>query len=825
MQYEFVDFSAHMPVRCIMYHLGQQKKHLHDHFEILFLLSGSCTVLVDGQPTSLEAEDILAIDPRVPHELRGVNANLISVQFQQSLFESTLPYPVHPRFSCNSALQGNNASFDRMRRLIAQLVKNNVDQQPGYELRNWSIVYMLMDEFYNNFRVDSANRQESRAHRYAARIAEITSIINAQYTENLTLSEVASQVFLSAPYLSKFFDQQFGMTFLNYLTKVRLNHAVEELLYTEHTIDIIAEHSGFPNSQSFVKAFRREYEALPSIYRRNFQRSECAKNPMAVEQRDYMASLKKYLTEPVAPASNSDQAILCTGECSAAKPLRMLRHTWRTLLDVGRAADLLIGTVQDMVRQVQRDIGYTYIKLGGVLSDELRLCFRGMDGKLVFSFTYLDKVLDFLREVGLRPLMQLSFMPEALARDPNKKIFGHLVSEPTELSEWVELVTSVTRHVLERYGREEVRRWLFTVWTQPETPQFMYAFSSDNAFCRFYQCTYAAVKGCDDALTFGAPASYYIVQPGYHNWYLHFLGWCSENGCTPDFLSFVYYDTTLVNGPQKGQSGKEAFGFVGSMQLNQATDGFQKFVDQLLAETRRQLGWEGPIYLTEWNSSPSQQDLLNDTCFKSCYIARSVLEHYDRLDSFGYHSLTDWMSEAPLPKEQFFGGLGLFTVDGIPKAAYQVLRMMRQLGDTLLGQGPGWFVTTGEGGYQVILYNYRHFTYLYAMGERFDMTFTDRYTAFSPEQALDVHLRLKDVEGGTYLVREVLLNRKHGSAFDIWASMGAMELDTQEELDYLNARSIPALRKFTLEAKDGTMELDAWLDMLEARLLLIEPLK
>ena len=817
MQYEMIDFSAYMPVRCVMHHLGHIGRHLHDHFELLFVLSGSCTVLVGGHPVSLRAEDILTIDGHIPHELRGVDCSVISVQFEQSLFEKTLPEPKHPRFDCNSAEQGNNAAFDHLRRLIARLVKNNVEQQEGYPLRNWSLVYELMDELYNNFRVDSSPQQDAKAHRYAARIADITSIINANYTRSFTLTELAGRVHLSVPYLSKFFEQQFGMTFLACLTKVRLNHAVEELLYTGNTIEAISERSGFPNSHAFVQAFRKEYGCLPSVYRRDFQRKE--QPQAAVEQHDYMASLKKYLDVPESTAPTG-QAVVCAGTCSAAEAVRELRHSWRFLLNVGRASDLLYSDVQEMVRQVQREVGFSYVKLSGVLSDELHLCTRNAAGDLTYSFAYLDKVLDFLLGVGLRPLVQLSFMPAALAKNPGKHLFGHLVSEPRDMDEWIALVEAVVRHMLERYGETEVRRWLFCVWTQPETPKYMYGFSSDDAFYQFYRHTYLAVKGCDSGLTFGPSASYYVVRPDYTNWYLPFLAWSAKNGCEPDFLNFTYYDTILMDTIQEGQNGKETFGFVGSMRLNPEPDGFQRFVDQALREVRR-LGWKKPVYVTEWNSTPSQQDLLNDTCFKSCYIAKCILESYDRLDSFGYWSLTDWMGEAPLPENLFFGGLGLFTVGGIPKSAYHVFRMLRRLGDELLGQGPGWFVTAGDGGYQVMLYNYRHFSRLYTMGERFDMTFTERYTPFSPEQAMDAHLRIEDVEDGEYLVRETILSRRHGSAFDIWSSMGGLEPESREELDYIKARATPAMRKFTVEARHHALELDAWLDMLEVRLLLI----
>ena len=98
------------------------------------------------------------------------------------------------------------------------------------------------------------------------------------------------------------------------------------------------------------------------------------------------------------------------------------------------------------------------------------------------------------------------------------------------------------------------------------------------------------------------------------------------------------------------------------------SDGLKDFVMQVLRE-RRQLGLKNiPIYLSEWNNTPSQQDLLNDTCFKSCYIVKNILENYDRLESFTYQALTDLMSDGPLPDKLFFGGLGLFTVNQIPQS-------------------------------------------------------------------------------------------------------------------------------------------------------------
>ena len=112
------------------------------------------------------------------------------------------------------------------------------------------------------------------------------------------------------------------------------------------------------------------------------------------------------------------------------------------------------------------------------------------------------------------------------------------------------------------------------------------------------------------------------------------------------------------------------------MSLSESPDGLKDFVMQVLRERRRLNLGKLPIYLSEWNNTPSQQDLLNDTCFKSCYIVKNILENYDRLESFTYQALTDLMADSSLPNMLFFGGLGLFTVNGIPKASYYAYTLL-----------------------------------------------------------------------------------------------------------------------------------------------------
>ena len=491
--YTIIDFSDQNPLRCTMRRIGTIETHWHEVFELDLILSGRCQVRVGEQVFSLQADDVLSIEAHTPHSFTGTDCTIITVQFEQTYFERTLPEPRHPDFLCNSALQGDSAAYESLRRLIARLVKNNADRHLGYELRNWSLIYDVMDVMYQNFRVEDSEARNQRAHRYSARMAQISRIIGESYRENLTLSALADRVHLSAPYLSKFFEKQFGVTFLGYLTRVRLAHAVDELLKTDDTIETVSANSGFPNSHAFVQAFKKEYGALPSLYRRKMraQRAEETAAPF-VEQHDYMAGLKKYLEEPQT-GEQPVQAISCRASVSAADSGTELRHSWRTMTGVASASALLLSDVQEILRRVQREIGFRYIKFNGVLSEDMHVYSEDAAGEPVYSFAFVDKVFDFLLSVGLRPLVQLSFMPEALART-HKRLFGYLVSEPSSLEKWSALVTALIRHLQARYGQEELRRWLFCVWEQPDTPENLYGFSDTESVYCFYRETYRAVK-------------------------------------------------------------------------------------------------------------------------------------------------------------------------------------------------------------------------------------------------------------------------------------------------------------------------------------------
>lgn len=259
--------------------------------------------------------------------------------------------------------------------------------------------------------------------------------------------------------------------------------------------------------------------------------------------------------------------------------------------------------------------------------------------------------------------------------------------------------------------------------------------------------------------------------------------------------------------------------------LSDNEDSFSEYIDTLYGNLNR-YGMAGrPIYLTEWNLTVNHRNLINDTCFKSCYLTKNLLENYDRLESFGYWSLTDFLGELQLPPELFHGGLGLFTMNGIPKAHYSTFLLISKLGNQKLGSGRGWFLTRSSrtGSLAILLYNYAHYDQIFSSGEIFDMTPVNRYTAFSNLQNLEVSITLTGLSDQAYTLRETFVNQEHGSSYDAWAAMGAPACLTAEDRQYLTAQAQPGIHITEIAATGGSYTYRQQLTPFEVRLVQISP--
>ncbi len=827
-RHEIINFGQGIPIRCFIHRLGHSARHLHRSLELLFVMSGTVLVYVEGEPYVLEEGDVILINSNAPHELTANDAILTAVQIKLSLFEDKELHSKDLYFDCNSKTDPGNPGIQRLKCVMAQFVKTYAALGEGRNYRAYALCYFLVSELINYFLVDRNTERAAQSDYQYERIARIVEYINEHYAEELSLQRIAEREYLSTPYLSKFFQRMMGVGFTEYLSRLRLNHAVEELMSTDHTIENIAEHNGFPNTQAFVKRFREKYDLPPSQWRRQYPGKTIYESVgqfndyTILDTHEYLSYFAKYLDadERVLPAMAEPELpdIVTSLELRVDGKGTRLRNTWRTITSVGSAKELLQGDVQNMLREFQRCMGFQYIKFHGILSDDMHVVSRDRAGQLQYSFVYVDSMLDFVLSVGLKPLIQLSFMPAELAINPNNRIFDSTMinSPPVSNHAWCDLVHQFLLHLLERYGERETESWLYTIWNEPDTPPNMFGFPNAEEFYQFYFETWKTIRQVDPRYRIGSPSIYFDpIEKG--RWMNDFSRWCQQKGCLPDFVLFHYYGTSVtteeVLAAHDIPMGKIQLTDDENM-LSKCITALQGFIDEIYPPNTA-------IYLTEWNFSPSHRELLGDTCFRSCYLIKNILENYDRLEGIGYWLLTDLFEEHQVPEKMFHGGLGLYTHNGIPKAAWYAYWLLRKLGEERIDSGEGYFLTRHGETYQLMFYHYRHFSELYAANEIFDMTDTDRYTPFGERQKRNFTVLLEGMIDGTWKVCEYTLNRQHGSAFDKWVEMGAQPIKNAEEVEILKGLSMPMMSKYVLQAKEGCLRINAVLEPLEVKLILL----
>ncbi|MDF2514110.1 MAG: hypothetical protein K0S04_3976 [Herbinix sp.] len=776
--HEIIDYTNTLPVKLSYMQIGHAPMHWHNSLEILYILSGTMTLTIENSVYQLSEDDIALVNPNQIHETNMHN-----------------------------------------------------------ELLNYAYANQLMHELLTNFRVNASDNT-SRSRKHLERLKAITSYIEDNYPGEITLTSMAAHEYLTPAYLSHFFEKHMGVTFSDYLAKVRVSHSITDLRYTELSIEEISAKNGFASARAYATAFRKIHGSLPSSYRKDYSKerisvsSAALKNNVSylmLDRYDFSDKINELLqTNTKEQSQLSSPAILrVLPNISVLKEQKALKHTWRNFCSVGRARELLYSEIQDMLKLQQKEIKFQYIKFHGIFDDALGVYREDDCGNPVYNFTYVDKVLDFILSVGLKPMIQLSFMPKALALDTSKTIFQFefYISPPKDEKKWCDLVSTLTNHLILRYGHREVSQWIFTFWNEA-LDYLPFQLNNPEIAFHLYELSYRAVKECNPNLTFASMSVYH--EPNMAGDYVRYLEYVKINSCEPDAYLFHFYPTRYDSSIQEEHTMLTSYESKDTqnnlsvnpkprrLKLHRNPDIMKEslgIIRQLVSDPQK------PIYITEWNLSPSHRELLNDTCYSSCYILKNILENYDTVDSFCHWSLTDWIEELEFAPELFHGGMGFFTKNGIKKPAYYAYYLLNKLEDMLLDQGEGYFITRGNGRYVLLLYNYIHFSDLYADGIILNSTFTQRYKDFASWNQAKVQLTLTDLPDGNYDLTQTIVNPIHGSAFDQWVEMGALEPKSQEEINTLKSLSQPMMKRSVQTVSNNKLSLNFLLEPLEIRLI------
>ncbi len=364
---------------------------------------------------------------------------------------------------------------------------------------------------------------------------------------------------------------------------------------------------------------------------------------------------------------------------------------FRLCVGAGRANEGLRADWQQQLRTVRRECGFRYVRFHGLLHDDMGVYQETRDGKPVYNWQYVDALFDGILEAGVKPFVELGFMPAALASG-EKTIFwwkGN-VTPPKSYDKWEALTEALTRHFEERYGRDEVASWYFEVWNEPNLEYFWAGSQAD--YFELYARAARAVKRVHAGYRVGGPATAGAA------WAPEFLRYCAEKDVPVDFVSTHSYN---VDGylDERGEQ---------QLRLVRDKDVVGDDVLRVAAEIAASKHPAAELHFTEWSASYSSRDPVHDHYFSAPFILSRLKRVAGAAHSMSYWTFTDVFEEGGPGPTPFHGGFGLLNLQGLRKPAFYAYQFLNRLGDTELenGDAQSWACTSAEG-VQILLWDLR----------------------------------------------------------------------------------------------------------------------
>ncbi|HSC68249.1 MAG TPA: glycoside hydrolase [Cellvibrio sp.] len=501
-----------------------------------------------------------------------------------------------------------------------------------------------------------------------------------------------------------------------------------------------------------------------------------------------LSSLVFLITSSIVPVTTwaQERAI----QIDIAKVRGELNTFFKESIGAGRANEGLRADWQQQLAEIKRDTDFRFIRMHGLLTDDMGVYKIDAQGREHYNFQYIDALYDYILSIGMKPFVELGFMPSALASG-SKTIFwwrGN-VTPPHSYEKWEKLIKVLTEHWTQRYGAEEVATWYFEVWNEPNLDGFWAG--SQAEYFKLYAHSARAIKSVNPKYKVGGPATAGAA------WIPEMIAYCHANKVPLDFVSTHSYG---VN-----QGFLDEFGSTGTV-LSKDEMAVANDVLKNRAEIAASAMPGLELHYTEWSSSYTPADPTHDSYHQAAYILQKLKQTGGAAQSMSYWVFTD-IFEEPGPRfEAFHGGFGLMNTQGIKKPAYFAYQFLNKLSATELSSNDAQSIATtdGKGNVQVLLWD--------STRTLPDGINNQQYYIkdLPPANKGEVTLDVQGLKKGRYTLAISQVGYKQNDAYTAYINMGSPTQLSKTQVAELKAAATgkPAQEKTVRIAKDGKFNLD-----------------
>ncbi|MGN0542646.1 MAG: glycosyl hydrolase [Acutalibacteraceae bacterium] len=493
-------------------------------------------------------------------------------------------------------------------------------------------------------------------------------------------------------------------------------------------------------------------------------------------------------------------------------PTKEFNHHWKFCVGSAHAAYALRHDYTTQLARLHKDLGIERVRFHGIFDDCMHTLTKAKDiMPIPFGRAYTEQsfrqcavAYDNIISAGMKPFVELSFMPRHLAKSKSAKgafFYKPIVCMPKALEAWQAYIKSFINFLIERYGLEEIRTWYFEVWNEPDLP-VVFFYGNQKDYFKLYSATVRAIKEVDGKIKVGGPST------SGSKWIKEFLDYCKATNTPVDFVSTHQYSGDPIGGIENSESGIsiKANMFAGlkernSLNHNNILDLFRSFngvngVSQAFkknaltesAKNIKKLVGNLPLFYTEWNLCASFSAPYNDTSMQAAYVLHTIFGSQESITGSSIWCFSDLFEEFHQFPEEFHGGFGLMTQSGIKKPTYRALQFLNEAGNTV-----------------------------------YDIPANDNADAAVFKKGSETHIiisklgfkDLSETENVTVKIEtdkpeKIVLNRIDGShcnPLKAWEAMGKPQVPTPSQLEKIKCESETVDENVEFEYADGCVEI------------------
>lgn len=783
-------------------------KHLD--IVVFFVLQGDINFRIHEDSYNLRQNDFIVVNSNIDHAYVSTGDVLIGkLQINRNELIKLLKQN-NAIFLCNSTF-GNSDKYRELKELLKKICTYHYSNKDKSQIYLMSIYYNFLNSLCKHFLLTEEDEHYSDiVHKNEERKQKIINYINENYDKQVSLNDLADKLFLSNAYLSKYIKKQFGMSFLDCINKIRIERALEDLIYSDKPVVRIAMDAGFSSSAAFNKIFKEKYNTTPSNYRGQWKGDNRKLLHVKKEQKNIDKQLLEYYKHQMINEDNQEEVIQYSVSIKDMSEFEKLNHKCQ-LINIGAAADLLHSDMQNHILKMKTELGISYVRFWDIYSAEMFLDKHAIDKK--YNFSKLDRILDFLVSNGLIPYMEIGVKPKKLIRKYKvlllQKESEDIFSTPEILRHYIHMFI---KHLINRYGMDEVNKWYFEYWRvekqgtvnslteSEELEKYLNHFDSVAEVMRKYLPS-VKIGGSGLALRFGEEN------------FMETLSEWKKHKQKPEFITLYCY-------PYASHHIKDDR----KPELSLDRDYVKNYLTKAV-EIIKNSGLDvKEIHVSEWNFTVSNRNSLNDSYIKGAYLVKNILDvlSLNEINLVGYWIGSDLFADFYDSDDFLNGSGGLITKDGIEKPSYYAFKFINQMKGNIIKKGDNYIITnTGNGNYKIVCHNFKQFNYQYCLSEEDEIVPEKQDELFEDNKKLSLKFHIDVPQNGRYEIKTHSVSKLYGSIQDEWIRMGKPDEISQADIEYLSRISIPRIKIKYIEVSKNNLAFDIKLDSNEIKYIKI----